>query len=631
MKRALLLGAGALLGLSGCLDPQMNWFKSEPSPSQPADKKTVTTKAEIIGDVSPGIANAEPIAVSGVGLVVGLDGTGGTPPGGFREALKEQLLKAGRDNVNELLASRDNALVLVSALIPPGAKRGDTIDIEVTLPPGSKATSLRGGTLLECQLYNFDSASNVRRHLAQQGDYQPSSTADGLLMGHPLVKAKGPLLTGIAKSSVGSASPAAGSAGSDSSSSAGQESVANGLDDHKFARVWGGGRCQIDRPFYLELGGEFANGRSAMHVADRINETFHGPQPGADKIADPKPPQIVALKVPPQYRLNLPRFLRVVRMIPLVRAAPDSQYVRDLEADLLDPGKTITAALRLEAVGKESIRVLKSALQSPYPLVRFSSAEALAYLGDPTGGRELAALAIEHPSLRAYCLTALAALDEGISYEKLQDLLAHDDPDLRYGAFRALTVMDPKSQLAKGQVMNRSFTLHRVADGSSSMVHLLTGKKAEVVIFGESPQLMPPFSILVGPDFTVTAGPDDRKCTIGRFSVKHGKEQRQCSFDLTEIVQNLAEMGATYPDIVELLRKADDAKSLSCRLCIDALPQAASVQALAAAGKDDPTLARSNAELRLAHQRLGETPTLYQTQERPPIRRVAKAEAAEER
>ena len=87
--------------------------------------------------------------------MVGLEGTGGDAPHEYRKELEEQLKKDGMDNPREMLASRDNALVVVAAQIPPGARKGDALDLEVTLPPQSKTSSLRGGVLKECVLFNY--------------------------------------------------------------------------------------------------------------------------------------------------------------------------------------------------------------------------------------------------------------------------------------------------------------------------------------------------------------------------------------------------------------------------------------------------------------------------------------------
>src|SRR5712692_10313785 len=161
--RVWVLG-GMLLGLVGCAQLQTR--------GQSADEGEREKEPEVktIGSVTE-VDNAEPIPVSGVGLVTGLDGTGGgAPPGGFRTMLEDQLKKRAADNgkelnAKEILASKNNAMVLVSALIPAGARKGDPVDIEVTLPPGSKSTSLRGGYLQFCLLYNYDNARRIAPHL----------------------------------------------------------------------------------------------------------------------------------------------------------------------------------------------------------------------------------------------------------------------------------------------------------------------------------------------------------------------------------------------------------------------------------------------------------------------------------
>ncbi len=182
-------------------------------------------------------------------------------------------------------------------------------------------------------------------------------------------------------------------------------------------------------------------------------------------------------------------------------------------------------------------------MTSEHPLVRFTSAEALAYLGSATCGEELGKIAREQPALRAFSLAALASLDESISHVVLQNLLSQSSAETRYGAFRALHSLDEHDEAIRGEKLNESFWLHRVAPESSPMVHLATMRSAEVVIFGEEPLMIPPFSILAG-EFTVTAKAGDDRCTITHASVRSGKTQKQCSLKLEEDIRTMAQMGA---------------------------------------------------------------------------------------
>ena len=153
----LLLGmlGALLLVLAGCSMTAQSRAKIDEAPEPDYAVATVGDKTTV--------GNAAPIALGGVGLVVGLEGTGGEAPAdGYRAMLTEELRKQGVNNVKAVLASPDNALVIVEASLPPGARKGDPLDVQVKLPPGSKATSLRGGYLRMCKLYNYDFARNLR-------------------------------------------------------------------------------------------------------------------------------------------------------------------------------------------------------------------------------------------------------------------------------------------------------------------------------------------------------------------------------------------------------------------------------------------------------------------------------------
>jgi flagellar basal body P-ring protein FlgI len=570
----LLGGLGAiLLVLAGC-------SHSAQQRGQAADDSDAY-RAEVptIGDRTS-VGNAEPIPLGGVGLVTGLEGTGGDcAHDSYRAMLAEDLRKQGFHNVNELLNSPSTALVIVEGYLPPGASKDDPIDVEVKLPPGSKATSLRGGVLQKCRLFNYDFARNLRP------DY---NGAEGLLKGHPLAIAEGPVLVGVGD---------------------GDESARA-----KSGRIWSGGRVRKDYPLALLMNPNHQLGSLTALIADRINSTFSAGLRGAldTRLASTSDKYSVALRVPAQYRLNLERYLRVVRLIPLGESAdmPSSKgedhrsYRQRLSEDLLDPAKTVVSALRLEALGPKSIPALREGLKSNHPLVRFTSAEALAYLGSPACGEELAQVVMQYPMLRVFALAALASLDEAICHIKLQELVHADlDDEARIGSFRALFALSPSDPLIRGDLLGDSFWLHRVDQGGKPLIHVSTVKRAEIVLFGETPCLKPPFSFLAG-EFAITATADDTRCTISRFTVGGAPARKQCSLELDAVLRTLAELGGQYPEALALLQQAGTCDSLSCRIRVDALPQSTSVFELAKAGQD-------GSDLIPAGQDLGHTPTLY--------------------
>jgi hypothetical protein len=606
LRVAAKLFLAAIFGFAGCAHPQQTRMQA---PEE--NEKDKTSEVKTIRDVAS-FANTEPVQVSGVGLVVGLEGTGGDPPpGGYRDMLQNELRKRGVENVKDVLASPNNAMVLVTARIPAGARKGDLLDVDVMIPPGSKATSLRGGYLKDCPLYNFENTKNLN----------PNSTGPNRpLQGHIVARAEGPVLVGQSKENTEAA--------------------------QRQGQVWSGTKSKIDRPFYLMLNEGHQYARMAKIVADRINQTYHGAyRGGLADLAVPQSKAVITLSVPPQYRHNLQRFLRVVGFIPLgeslnslhierltqpanartVAVGPGSPYWQHLEEQLLDPRHTVMAALRLEAQGNEAIGMLKEGLQSQHVLVRFTSAEALAYLGDGSGVDILAQMVERQPALRAYSLTAMASLDSGACPIKLRELLSSRSAQTRYGAFQALHALDARDDAVHGELLNDSFWLHRGIGDGPSLVHVSTTHRAEIVMFGEEPTLLPPFSFLCG-EFTVTAGREDVRCTVRRLSPQRTSRPEQCSLRLSDVLHTLADMGGTYAEVVDLVHQAGEYNGLSCPVAFDALPQAPSVYALAEKGSKDPEFFGTDKEVLDAHEDLGATPTLFDKSDRKSAQLTAEPE-----
>src|ERR1700744_1378469 len=120
-------GPFAMLLAVGCVTLPVGMLPfSEPTPEMLIEKDL---DIGVVGDVTE-VDNAGDIQVSGVGLVTGLDGTGSSPKGTWREMLEQQLRKMKVENTAALLNSPNNALVLVTTWIPPGARPGEHLDIE---------------------------------------------------------------------------------------------------------------------------------------------------------------------------------------------------------------------------------------------------------------------------------------------------------------------------------------------------------------------------------------------------------------------------------------------------------------------------------------------------------------------
>ena len=115
---------------------------------------------------------------------------------------------------------------------------------------------------------------------------------------------------------------------------------------------------------------------------------------------------------------------------------------------------------------------------------RFSSAEALAYLGSTAGVETLVELTQKHTLFAQHACMAMANLSETICRDKLAQLLASTEPTVRSSAFHALTLIDETDIRLGGQYINDTFWLHRVPQAPSPMVYFATSKRPQVLLFG---------------------------------------------------------------------------------------------------------------------------------------------------
>jgi hypothetical protein len=580
-----------VLAVSGCLHAPPRWWPGSGHNAEHAERDKDLAEVRTIGDVTE-VGNAGPLQVHGVGLVTGLEGTGGSPRGEFRAMLEKDLRQRRVLDVAKILDSKDNALVLVTAFIPAGARKLEPLDIEITLPQGSPCTSLRGGYLQSCSLRNYEATKNINP------EYEGGNR---LLQGHILAVAKGPLLVGF------------GNPGE--------------LAELKRARIWEGGSSLIERPYVFVLKKDDKSAKIANAIANRINlkfpddarkhEAVHrqrhlylledvtqqlnnafepaGPGNRGD-VAKALNMELVNVRVPYAYRYNPERYLRVARLIPFQEdAEAQARYRARLQKMLAEPQDAIRAALRLEALGKESVAALKQGLQSEHPLGRFASAEALVYLGEVAGVDELAAAARTQPSVRAYALVALAGLDEAVCRTRLNELLNSDDAELRAGAFQALRLAHAQTARTEAELESAmarlggenlgSFWLHRVAPGSRPAVNFAAAKRAEIILFGDDVRLSAatePVRVRAGQEFTVTVGQGEDRCFVSRIPVGGNVARRQCSLHLEEVLRALVELGGQYPDAVELLRNLDEQQGLNCAVRRLAPPQALPLEELLA-------------------------------------------------
>jgi hypothetical protein len=93
-----------------------------------------------------------------------------------------------------------------------------------------------------------------------------------------------------------------------------------------------------------------------------------------------------------------------------------------------------------------------------------------------------------------------------------------------------------------------------------------------VVLFGNDQRFQLPLVLDAGKKILVNGLSGD-KITVSRFDSGAEVEQRVVSTSVDEVIRAIAELGGTYPDVVQALQQAKADGALTGRFEVDALPQ----------------------------------------------------------
>ena len=505
-------------------------------PWQSADDKKVEPdkKDFLVGDLAVPYG-LYPVKLEAVGLVTGLRQTGSDPrPGPQRQVLMGQMLKQSVASPSTLLASGNTSMVLVRGLLRPGIQKGDHFDLEVRVPSQSDTTSLRGGWLMPVDLQEMQVMSDNHIHT-----------------GNPLAEAQGPLLV--------------------------DPSAKQKVDRVELCRgiILGGGVCKKARDLGIVLKPDRQSIRNASRIETAINLRFctyiKGIKTG---MAKAKTDQYVELKVHPKYKDNIDRYVDVVRALPLKESeAEQADRLKKLQRELFEPATASKAALQLEAIGKQGADTLRKALKAGDPEVRFYAAESLAYLDETGEANVLARTAKEQPAFRVFALAALSEMDDISASENLRELLNVPSAETRYGAFRALWVMNHNNPLVRGETLGDQFGYHVLNTSGPPMIHVTKSKRPEIVLFGADQELHTPLALEAGNQIMVTSNKPG-EVVVSRFAVHQPDQKRFVSPRVDDVIRAIVALGGSYPDVVQALQEARAHGNLTSRFEVDALPEA---------------------------------------------------------
>lgn len=423
-QMAVAVLAGGVLLASAC-GPSREVKQVSPAPLREVPdvfRGTIGAEAAING--------TEPQLISGLGVVVGLNGTGG---GEIRPdvmtTMERELARNGIGRggpaIGELqgvspqafLRSKNVAVVIVEARIPPGAPEGSVFDVSVRTLPGSTVTSLEGGTLWTTEMR-----------------LGPATTFGGYKT-RQIAEARGPIYVNPFTE------PTAG----------GPSEIAI---TRTYGRILGGGR--VTDPLKLELvldSDSHARARSVVAAvnanfprgAGELGQTARGR--GSDSTRRPGTEdeivksQSIAIALPKSYKDDPAEFLQLLRYTRIDQAFPQEfarRYVEELKSN---PAMSDQLAWCLKAVGKTAVPFLVPMYDYPEYAPRMAALDAGAFHGDPRVVPHLVELAKSGPpALKTRAIRLLSRMPANPSINlALREMVNAPELEVRVAAWEGLS------------------------------------------------------------------------------------------------------------------------------------------------------------------------------------------------
>jgi hypothetical protein len=165
----------------------------------------------------------------------------------------------------------------------------------------------------------------------------------------------------------------------------------------------------------------------------------------------------------------------------------------------------------------------------------------------------------------------------------LTALLHSESAETRYGAFRALWSFDKQDPVVKGEPIGEEFYLHLISSKAPPMAHISRNFRREIVLFDSEQKLLTPLSLRAGEFIMLNVSPGADEVHLASFRPgPRGVIERRshCSLALADVLREVVKLGATYPDVVEMLQQASANGNLVGRLEINALPEAVRLETL---------------------------------------------------
>jgi hypothetical protein len=505
--------------------------------------------------------NVEPFLVSGYGMVAGLRGTGDSSnlPTLVREHMLKELARHGYGthrtpgladiSPEQVLRDPHYAVVRVDGFIPPGARKDDHFDVQVSALEQSYTTSLSHGNLYTTEL-RFLGADASR----PGGSVNTYARAAGAIFVNPAYS-----LTRVPTE------PAA------------RQSLRYGV-------VMDGGVVDFDNPLVIRVRDPQMS--TARLIERRINERF---QAVADKqgrvfnviVAAAQDEAIIYVYVPKAFRGDWERFASIVKHLYL---AGDPAFLasraRDLaEQAVLPDAPLLNISYAWEGIGQAALGAIRPLYDHARPEVAYAALRAGAYIDDDSGEAERHLLAMaetrEHP-FRVNAVQVLSRMQRSPEVKSaLRRLVNSDSNIVRIEAYHALAKEGDPAIFTR--VVREKFALDMIPSTGAPMIYATRRGVPRIVIFGVTTAVDTPvtFSALDA-RLTVSADGADSPLTLFYRGDAAGTDAiakpivQVSRPEIAEVIARLGGEGAdgekrfnfSYSDVIAIVQALNDGGKL---------------------------------------------------------------------
>ena len=131
--------------------------------------------------------------------------------------------------------------------------------------------------------------------------------------------------------------------------------------------------------------------------------------------------------------------------------------------------------------------------------------------------------------------------------------------------------INEKEPVLRDEYLKGQFHYHLIASKAAPMVHITKSVRPEIVLFGPDQRLKLPLALEAGNKIVIKSTSDEQ-ILVSKFSSNESDQKRLVSTRLDDVIRAVVELGATYPDVVQMLQQAKMLNAFEGRFEIEALP-----------------------------------------------------------